>query len=313
MLLDYIKFQAFLKRHFNSKLDIKSRLVGVNRDYDSGYNNIVRFFGDGAISPLNIKINYHPEQFRLKNKNIAKFTEEIEKDLRELGRMYDGPHVSRIVDAEFSGNRGKLEIQKCAYGTFAGSCFALDKETSHFGKYKTLRDYYINQSCSGLEDHPLALCLGICGIVLLKDKDNRQCLLVERSGSLASLENSIGPSAAGSVDYSEKYETLDKLINDSMGSEIEEELNLKNDEYKLTPLAYAHEIFRGEKPQIFCKIESTLSQKELSDRLDSIKNPEEFTGYQFVDLSDIISQRKIVNHEALMNCFLIEEYLYNNK
>ncbi|MFH2049209.1 MAG: hypothetical protein ABIJ12_07160 [bacterium] len=306
MFLDYRKFFDFLNEHYSSEESIKARLVGTKRDYDSGYFDIVRYFGSDAIDPQDVKIKYLPDQYELKDQQIAKFAREIENKLREQGRMYDGPFVTRAI---LDGFYERIILQKCRYGTFAGSCFALDEENDIFGEYRTLRNYYINQKYSGLEDHPLALCLGICGVLIFRDQNKKKCLLMERSGNLASLENSIGPSAAGSVDYSEKYKTLDELIIDALGSEIQEELNLTSEEYKITPLAYAREIFRGEKPQIFCMIESSLTIDEISKRLDSIKKPEEFTSYQFVDLNDIISQKIKPNHEALMNCFLIEEYL----
>lgn len=310
MLLVYQKFQEFLKKYFNSAEAINSRLAGGKRDFDSGYFEIVRFFGNDAIDPHKVKIEYLFGQFELKDKLIDKFAKEIEKKLKEQGRMYDGPFVARAI---LDGTRKSITLQKCRYGTFAGSCFALDEESDLFGRYKSLRDYYINQEYNSLEDHPLALCLGICGMLVIKEENKRMGLIVERSKNLASLENSSGASAAGSVDYSEKYDTLEDLIDDAMGSEIVEELNLKSDEYKITPIAYAREIYRGEKPQIFCMIESSLSIKEITKRLDTIKYPEEFTGFRFVDMDDISSQKIKVNHEALMNCFLIEEYFDKNK
>ena len=310
MFLDYRKFLDFLNEHYSSGESIKARLVGTKRDYDSGYFDIIRFFGSDAIDPQDVKIKYLPDQYELKDQLIEKFAREIENELKEQGRMYDGPFVSRAI---LDGFCERIILQKCRYGTFAGSCFALDEENDIFEEYRTLRNYYINQKYSGLEDHPLALCLGICGVLIFRDQNKKKCLLMERSGNLASLENSIGPSAAGTVDYTEKYKTLVELIVDALGSEIQEELNLTSEEYEITPLAYAREIFRGEKPQIFCMIKSTLSQKEISDRLDSIQKPEEFKSYQFVDLDDIIFQKIKPNHEALMNCFLIEEYLDKNK
>lgn len=311
MLLDYRQFLSFLKVNYNSDDDIKDRLVGIKRNYDSGYFDIVRFFGDRAINPSDVIIKYLPGQNELKDKLIDKFAKEIEKELKEQGRMYDGPFVTRAI---LDGSINSILLQKCSYGTFAGSCFALDKLSDLFAPYKSLRDYYINQDFDGIENHPLALCLGICGILVTRSKRNRPyLLLMGRSGNLASLENSIGPSAAGSVDYCEEFKTLDDLIEDSLSNEIEEELELNKDEFKITPLAYAREVFRGEKPQIFCMIESSLNKEEIAERLDSIKNPIEFTSYQFVDFDDIISQIVKINHEAMMNCFLIEEYIKRKK
>ncbi len=308
MLLNYRQFLSFLKVNYNSDNDINGRLVGAGREYDSGYFDIVRFFGKETINPCDVKIKYLPGQFQLKDRFIEKFAKEIENELKQQGRIYDGPDVMRL--ASISNNFKEMTVQKCAYGTFAGNCFALDKLSDLFTPYMSLRDYYINQDYNCIEDHPLAQCLGICGVLVTRNIRNRPCLLLmERSGNLASLENSTGPSAAGSVDYCEKYITLNDLIEDSLGEEIEEELELNKDEFKITPLAYAREIYRGEKPQIFCMIESSLNQEEIIERLDSIKNHEEFTGYQFVEIDDIISQKIIPNHEAMMNCFLIKEYL----
>lgn len=217
-------------------------MVGIDKSYDSGYFNIVRFFGDNAINPCDVKIKYLPGQFKLKDKHIDKFAKQIEKELKEQGRVYDGPLVTRVVTTQFKREDKELVVQKCSYGTFAGSCFALDKETKLFGIHQTLREYYINKDSNGIDEHPLALCLGICGILITKEKEKRQCLsllLMQRSGNLASLENSIGPSAAGSVDFEEDYKNLSDLIERALGSEIEEELNLTSNEYKIIPLAYS--------------------------------------------------------------------------
>ena len=119
---------------------------------------------------------------------------------------------------------------------------------------------------------------------------------------------------AGSVDYAEDYGNLAKLIDRSLGAEISEELNLRPDEYEIIPLAFAREIFRGEKPQLFCLVKTSLSRIEIAERLSALDpDAREFDSFDFVaidrDRVSLDSWLAAVNHEARMNYHLVEEYL----
>ena len=93
--------------------------------------------------------------------------------------------------------------------------------------------------------------------------------------------------------------------------EIREELGLQEHEFTIKLLAYAREIFRGERPQLFCLIRTSLSMKELSFRLQSLRHNAEFDSFEFIEMSDnlIDSLYKVrANYEAAMNCLLLEEF-----
>ena len=137
---------------------------------------------------------------------------------------------------------------------------------------------------------------------------------VKRSGRLASLEKSLGPSAAGVVDYTTDCRTLAELIEQSMQAEITEELGLEPEEYELTPLAYAREIFRGERPQLFTMATTELSAEDVAERLRRLPaEGREFSEVTFVPLEQSRERRTrrlaALNHEARMNWYMIEEYL----
>jgi hypothetical protein len=96
-----------------------------------------------------------------------------------------------------------------------------------------------------------------------------------------------------------------------MAREITEELGLKSGEYAVTPLAYAREIFRGEKPQVFCYIETSLTERELVSRLTSLSPAHlEHDLFQFV-LAPVPGAviPAGLNHETRMNYYLLEEYV----
>ncbi|RKX29295.1 MAG: hypothetical protein DRP47_02085 [Candidatus Zixiibacteriota bacterium] len=321
MFLDYEKLDGFLERYFGSVEDREARLVGVDRSLDSGYFDIVRFFGDNKINPEEVEIRYLSGQYKLSDSRIRKYAARIELLLRQQERLYDGPKVMRLASANLSKPPYSLSVQVCDYGTFAGCCFALDQPDPLFDRYGgTLREYYKKKvPLSALESHPLALCLGICGMVVTEEQSSnckgsqvqRHLLLMHRSENLASLENSVGPSAAGSVDFSTSCRNLSELSKWSLSQEIREELGLQEHEFTIKLLAYAREIFRGERPQLFCLIRTSLSMKELSFRLQSLRHNAEFDSFEFIEMSDnlIDSLYKVrANYEAAMNCLLLEEF-----
>jgi len=309
--LDYKAMNALLSNHFPND---SARRIGSSQ-YDSGYYDIRRFFGPEAIDPSRITVEAQEQEFELTDPLIKAFAEEMEVRLRREGRLHDGPGATRVVAMDTREDGGRMVIQECAYGIQAGTSFALDLEHPSFREHGgTLRSYYLASHAGGpVGDNPLAICLGICGLLIARTNDGPHALVVRRSANLASLEDSVGPSAAGSVDWEPDYEDLDQLIYYSLGTEIEEELGLDRVDCRITPLAYAREIFRGEKPQLFCMIEhpgisTSFVPTDVPD--------EEFTESCWVkidggnDGSTSIGQ---LNHESRANYLLVEEYLASLK
>ncbi|MFH1374540.1 MAG: hypothetical protein ABII79_12170 [bacterium] len=313
--LNYNRFERFLARHFGSPAQIRVRMAGADRRYDSGYIDIARFYGPGALDPQEIRIKYLPDRFEFCDSSIAEYAYLMTDLLRKEGRLYDGPEAMKVVDISLDSRPYNMTVQPCSYSVQAGSCFALDYPHPLFaGQGEYLRNYYkIKYPEPGLKQNPLAVCLGICGWLLLKQGNRQYLLLVLRSDTVASLEGSVGPSAAGAVDYAPGYGHLAELAVRAMKQEVTEELNLDESEFAVTPLAYAREVFRGERPQIFCLIRSQLTPDEITDRLEAVdEQKREFNSFALVRLGDDgrlkTDDFNRLNHEARMNYLLLEEY-----
>jgi 8-oxo-dGTP pyrophosphatase MutT (NUDIX family) len=310
--LDYDKHDQIVRKYFGD--DSSARAVGTNRAHDSGYIDIVRFFGCTPLDPGRITINYDPTPFQFSDPHIAQYAAEIERAMRAEGRLYDGPPVMELKSADFGSTAPSITVQPATYGQQAGSCFVLDLMHTLFeNRGGTLRAYWKNHyEKTSVESNPLAICLGVCGFLIARESTKPPRILCQhRAGQLASLESSIGPSVAGSVDWVEGYRTLADLIQDAMAREITEELGLKPEEYTITPLAYAREIFRGEKPQIFCSIETALSEQELSVRLSNLPAAHpEHDSFEFIPapIPGTVTPASL-NHEARMNYYLLEEMM----
>ncbi len=315
--LDYDILPDFLKEYFNSPDEIAARRVGIEQNHDSGYFDIVRFFGTRAVNPKEVPVRYLPEPFTFRDPLIRKYAQEIAAEMHRAGRLFHGPLTMKVAEADLHSPPYFLKVQPCSYDDQAGSCFALDYPHRLFhGKGETLRQYYKRTYPSKeLRDNPLAICLGVCGLVLTGDGERLSFLLVHRSAHLASLENSVGPSVAGAVDFKKGYRNLHELLLAAVSEELTEELALQPEEYTVTPLAYAREIFRGERPQLFCAIHTALSEEALSKRLAAISGKREFDSFRFVPLGKRkrVPEKAIhgLNHEARMNYYLLEEYLHS--
>ena len=313
-LLAYERLDEFLARDHPGESARHARLVGADRFIDSGYYDIHRFWGEHSVSPDAIHLNYLPEPFHLSDKRIAAYANEIAAYLREQGRLYDGPPVMRLERLDLSSHPAQAVVQAASYPEQAGSSFAMDAPHPLFADYGgTLRDYYLREYRETRFAHnPLCACLGVCGQLIIRDNGKLFMLLVRRSARLASLENSIGPSVAGSVDFVEGLATMADLMRVSFAQEIEEELGLLESEYQLIPLAIAREFFRGDRPQLFGLIIAEIGSGELKKRLEACREHGEFDQYELVPLGEgrlALDQIARLNFEAKLSYYLAEEYL----
>ena len=313
--LDMERFPAFLERHFGTDAQRSSRIVGVDRTFESWYIDIARFFGTNGIDPVEISVAYSDGMFQLSDPLIREFAAFVESELRAQGRLYDGPSAMRLVDFNFHRSNPILMVQEARY---ADQCANFAMDLSHpplFAQWGgSLRDYlYATIPSHAPEDNPLCLCFGVCGLLLVEDGNQRYILQVMRSSRLASLENSIGPSVAGSVDFDTTSRSIAELIINSLAKEVTEELGLNDGEFSITPLAYAREIFRGERPQLFAVVTTPLDRKEIARRLDSLPECDrEFSTYDFLPLTNMRLSSDLVasmNFEAKMAYYLLEEWL----
>ncbi|MBN1213352.1 MAG: NUDIX hydrolase [candidate division Zixibacteria bacterium] len=305
-----------MKRFFDAPHDKEKRRVGWEKKHDSGYFDIIRFFGPGKCNPSNIMIEYLPGIFTFRDPLLAEYSTEMEKRLRSDGRLYDGPTALMVAGFDPAANPPTMTVREVNYGDVAGSSYTLDFKHPHFEKAGgTLRNYYKNKYPSHkIEDNPLANCLGVCGYLLVREENRIFLLQVIRSGRVASLENTRGPSVAGGVDFVKGYRNLGEILDRALSEEIKEEVNLEPGEYKIIPLAFAREIFRGERPQLFAAIETSLTREEVTDRMINLKMKfRETDSFEFIPLHPDCTldptTLRTLNPEALMNYYLLEECL----
>lgn len=313
--LDYNRLQIILQDFFNRFGDCPElESTSVNRE--CGYFEICRFFGPDGIDPRDVSVELRGGPFEFSDDRIAQFATEIERTMTAEGRIHAGADLLKLVDADLTGAGKNLIVQPCRYGHQAGSCLALDYEHPLFDKFGgCLREYYLSQYRSRATcENPLAICLGASACVVVQQEGGANVLFVRRSAPLASLESTIGSSVAGSVERGHLGDNLFELLRRAISAEAAEELCLSPAEYRLVPLGYGREIFRGERPQLFAALVTNLSAEELSDRLDSLDPAtSEFEDYIFLPLTGNSGREdrhlERINFEAMMNLQLLREYL----
>lgn len=312
-MVEMRSFEEVITAHFGS--DCHQRLVGMDRRYDSGYDNIYRFFGENGIDPSLVQLRHTAKSFQFNDEKILYYASKYERKLRDEGRLHDGPEVVRLVNADLETDLKSILVQRASYGQFAGSCFFLDSSDPIFGERETLRAYYLaTRKSSSRDDNPLAACFGVSGMLLVEEGNQTFMLRVRRSANLATLSGTFGPSVAGVVDYDNRFQNLKELTTVSLSQEVNEELSLSESEYQIIPLAYSHELFRGEHPQLFCLVRCSLTRELLANRLSAIKgSANEFDQFDFLPMTEgRLADAGVLddfNFEGKMNYYLAEEYL----
>lgn len=290
------------------------RLAGGARRRDCGYYDIVRFIGERAISPKDISIKYTADEFTVSDPEIDAFAEDVQIRLRLEGRLHDGPPVMKLHAASF-GKAPSITVGPVSYGLQAATCFALDLPHELFDNFGgSLRNYvYAKYDMLSVASNPLAICLGVCGMLIVREETKKYLLQVTRAGHLTSLEGTVGPSAAGVVEYIEGLANVQELIDRAMGEEVREELGLAAGEYSIVPLAWGMEIFRGHRPQLLCAITTPLDRKAVAQRLERVTaEAREFSEYRFVPIeAGTIGDDDfaVLNPEARANWLLVEDWL----
>jgi hypothetical protein len=312
--LDYTKLPAILDSEYADSRP--SRMVGTIQRADSGYLDIVRFYGTQALDPSSVLIGYGSDAYQVTDPVIAEFASDVEAQLRREGRLYDGPMSMKLASRSLDSSAPTVTVQPVSYGLQAATCFALDLPHPLFLAHGgTLRDYwYATRRSRVVEENPLAICLGVCGYLVVEEEGRRYLLQVRRSPKLASLEGSLGPSVAGVVDYAETCSNLRELLRLALMQEVTEEIGLCPGEYEMVPLAWAIEVFRGERPQLFAFLKTPLSRARISQRLELIPaGRKEFDAYEFPELRDGVlladDLPMNLNPEAGMAYLLLQEFL----
>jgi hypothetical protein len=314
--LDSSRISKLLQQYPDCFPPLSERLVGAGQTVDSGYHSILRFFNSETAQPESITVRVSPEPFAFSDPLVKQFAAYIADRLTRQGRLYDGPAVSGFRSLSLEGRGGLLTVQQTSYRDFAGSLFALDLPYPAFARYGgTLRDYYLSAyGRKPYEQRPLANCLGVCGHLMVEENRQRFLLQVRRAGRLATLPDTSGPSAAGSVDFEPDYTSVRDLLRRALGQEVREELMLADREFEIIPLAFAREIFRGDNPQLFGLIRTDLSRRDVIKRLTAIPEANrEFSEFSFQPLDQTgrlpVAEIECLNFEARMSYYLLEEYL----
>jgi hypothetical protein len=305
--LDMAGLRDVLDRYYSAPDLYGTRLMGRKRESVSAYYSLVRFFGPEGIAPDTITIDYLSEPFRFADPLIAEFSAQIERELRNQGRLYYGPNVLRLVRFARSSSP-RMIVQEARYGDQCAG-FALDYRSPLFAPTGGTLRGYIQASYPDRHtgEHPLAGCLGVCGLLLVGSRTERKALIVHRSARLASLESTVGPSVAGSVESEPRCGTVRALIERALGAELREELGLAPNEYRIHPLAYGREVLRGDRPQLFCLVTTELEADEIGARLERMPiDDREFDWFRFVDWGGAAPET--LNFEAAANWYLACEY-----
>ena len=134
---------AFLKRFFSQPGGKEKRLVGRKREYDSGYFDIIRFFGPFKWEPSKIIIKYLPGIFTFDDPLIEQYAAEMEKRLRADDRLYEGPTAMMMAGFDVASDPPVMTVREVNYGDVAGSSYTLDLKHPLFENTGgTLRNYY---------------------------------------------------------------------------------------------------------------------------------------------------------------------------
>ena len=169
----------------------------------------------------------------------------------------------------------KIEIEKATYFNQVGTNLTMDWASNMLkgGKYATIRNT-IERPVKGklpkLSDSVFANTLGVAVMFVTKDdsfyvpiRGTKQAVMAERGGQFHC-------SASGVFKWSEKLELNETnrfdLFGEGMRLEIKDEMNIEEDEFTLIPIAFARELARGGKPQLFYVAKCSLTEKEIKER-----------------------------------------------
>lgn len=303
--LDYSRMPDHIRRHFSDLTEPGSVEAATVSRY--GYFDIRRFFGPQAVDIGSLSLRHRSDSFQLSDPLIAQFAEEVAADMERDGLLRPGPPVMKLAAADWVA--GRIEVCPVDFRLVAGTCLALDHSHPVFGgRGETLREYYKSKCPStALEENPLAISLGVCGLLVVEEDSTPYLLKVRRSAGLITMAGTIGPSVAGNVDYNRQLRTVRDVVETQVTAEMHEELDLAENEYDIIPLAFAREIFRGERPQLFTLIRCHVRMSDLDDRLAQLcGGAAEFDRFGFVSVGSDMSD---LNHEAGMNFRLMQEYV----
>lgn len=299
--------------------------------------------GDGFLSGQNtndLSVVIKPEGYSLPM-SLRKHGEVALQLFKDLGR------VNRLPSGEFECNvsarfirwaieEGKIEVQQGDYFSQIGSNITMDWASGHLSdkvddRIATIRNC-IERPHGGMllpfSESVLANTLGVAtflytidGQILIPIRGNSQAIMSEGKGKFHC-------SASGVFKWQNfegvgKSARFDKFI-EGMHDEIYRELHITQDTYEIVPLAFARELSRGGKPQLFfcakCKLPLGEVKKQMKlaeekwEFFQEEKLPADSSLHKWLDKRDSVEndQKTIEScftYEGWMGLLLIKAYL----
>lgn len=196
----------------------------------------------------------------------------------------------RVISIDSSG---VVSCQKARYFDQVGTNITLDWASGVLGNgWRTIRidpEHPINGKLRSLRESNMANTLGVAA--MLYDRDLSPIIRV-RTDTLASIpKRGLHCTASGvhEVEPSQPSGRFDfSILARGMIKEIKHEIGLDEHEYSLFPVAFARELPRGGKPQLFFVAVARVSAERIREAMASADE-----AYEYVDSTDTLSAVEI--------------------
>mgnify|MGYP003703575057 FL=1 len=263
-----------------------------------------------AIATGDIELTIEPSNYRIPEKFKAHAAAAVElfktmKKLRfiECRQEWENNTSLRVISIEPTG---RLKCQKARYFDQVGTNLTIDWASGAFANgWRTIRidaEHPIDGKLPALRDSNLANTLGVA--VMFYDRQLRP-IVRTRIDTLASIPHrglhctasgvhEVAPNQApGKFDYA--------LLESGMIKEIEHEIGLLRDEYALYPVAFARELARGGKPQLFFAALAKVDEARIRSAMAAADET-----YEYLAADDIPAIQALRENEFSSDLFTYE-------
>ena len=240
---------------------------------------------DSGFDVSNFTVLVHKDEFKLPI-SLSKHRESAIELFKALGKIrinpvtkeYQNDLSARIVD--FSTIDGRIVIEPANYFEQVGSNLTIDWASGLVGgHYDTFRSIIEKPELGCLRPLPTSNLANTLGVAVFFKTSDEKILIPIRGNQQAIMSEGRGKfhcSASGVFEWPlsiKGKKTVDfEIFLYGMRLEIKRELNINSDQYELIPLAFARELARGGKPQLFFCALSNLDKDSI---LNEMKNAEE--------------------------------------
>lgn len=254
-----------------------------------------------AIEPSSYRV---PEKLRRHGDAVVQFLKDTGKiNFNEEMRQWENNVSLRIDSIE---PNGRIACRKARYFDQIATNLTMDWATGLLTDgWHTIRsglERPENGRLRQLMDSTLANTLGVA--VMFYERDLSPILRV-RSESLASIQKrGLHCTASGvhEVEESQRPGLFDfSILRQGMLKEIKEEIGLDEHEYCLFPVAFARELPRGGKPQLFFAAVSLVESERIRGAMASAKE-----AYEFVEDQAVIRLPTDGNTQTFSDLFTYE-------